>query len=99
LKGRTRRVFERTAHCSLQAPPSAWPGRAVVDEDRKVWDGPKPFSIVGSTGSIGTQVCRSFHSQLQIILYISESFFVMFLSFSIYMWLNDGFLYGSNLYE
>lgn len=55
LKGRTRRAFGRTTHCSLQAPPPAWPGRAVVDEDRKVWDGPKPFSVVGSTGSIGTQ--------------------------------------------
>ncbi|KAH9330056.1 hypothetical protein KI387_002164, partial [Taxus chinensis] len=38
-----------------KAPPPAWPGTALVDEDRKVWDGPKPFSIIGSTGSIGTQ--------------------------------------------
>ncbi|KAL2935996.1 1-deoxy-D-xylulose 5-phosphate reductoisomerase chloroplastic [Bienertia sinuspersici] len=41
--------------CSAQAPPPAWPGRAVVDPDHKMWDGQKPISIVGSTGSIGTQ--------------------------------------------
>jgi hypothetical protein len=39
-----------------QAPPPAWPGRAVIEPGRKSWDGPKPISIVGSTGSIGTQV-------------------------------------------
>ncbi|KAF9625538.1 hypothetical protein IFM89_023849 [Coptis chinensis] len=33
----------------------AWPGRAVAEQGRKVLDGPKPISIVGSTGSIGTQ--------------------------------------------
>ncbi|XP_008787962.1 1-deoxy-D-xylulose 5-phosphate reductoisomerase, chloroplastic [Phoenix dactylifera] len=42
--------------CSMQqAPPPAWPGRAVAGSGRKSWDGPKPISIVGSTGSIGTQ--------------------------------------------
>lgn len=47
----SRRVFG-----SLQQPPApAWPGRAVPDPGRKSWDGPKPISIVGSTGSIGTQ--------------------------------------------
>eukprot|EP00262_Sarcandra_glabra_P016296 TRINITY_DN526_c0_g3_i2.p1 TRINITY_DN526_c0_g3~~TRINITY_DN526_c0_g3_i2.p1 ORF type:complete len:422 (+),score=81.77 TRINITY_DN526_c0_g3_i2:109-1374(+) len=51
-KGRT---CVRRAHCSAQAPPPAWPGRAVVEPGWKVWDGPKPISIVGSTGSIGTQ--------------------------------------------
>jgi len=35
--------------------PSAWPGRAVA-EDVKVRSGPKPISLIGSTGSIGTQV-------------------------------------------
>ncbi|KAG9449954.1 hypothetical protein H6P81_009919 [Aristolochia fimbriata] len=45
----------RRARCSAQTPPPAWPGRAVVEPGRKVWDGPKPISIVGSTGSIGTQ--------------------------------------------
>jgi 1-deoxy-D-xylulose-5-phosphate reductoisomerase len=39
-----------------QAPPPAWPGRAVAEPGRRSWDGPKPISIVGSTGSIGTQV-------------------------------------------
>lgn len=44
--------------CSAQpqGPPPAWPGRAVPEPDQKRWDGPKPISIVGSTGSIGTQV-------------------------------------------
>lgn len=37
-------------------PPPAWPGRAVPEPPRQSWDGPKPISIVGSTGSIGTQV-------------------------------------------
>nr|ACI45244.1 1-deoxy-D-xylulose 5-phosphate reductoisomerase [Stevia rebaudiana]CAD22156.1 1-deoxy-D-xylulose 5-phosphate reductoisomerase [Stevia rebaudiana] len=42
--------------CSAQPPPPpAWPGTALVDPGTKNWDGPKPISIVGSTGSIGTQ--------------------------------------------
>ncbi|MED6106008.1 hypothetical protein PIB30_000794 [Stylosanthes scabra] len=42
--------------CSVQVPPPpAWPGRAVPEQNLKTWDGPKPISIVGSTGSIGTQ--------------------------------------------
>lgn len=35
--------------------PSAWPGRAVA-EDVKIRSGAKPISLIGSTGSIGTQV-------------------------------------------
>lgn len=35
--------------------PPAWPGRAVI-EDVKIRNGPKPISLIGSTGSIGTQV-------------------------------------------
>lgn len=46
----------RRVHCSVLTPPPAWPGRAVPEETRKTWEGPKPISIVGSTGSIGTQV-------------------------------------------
>lgn len=45
----------KRVHCSAQGPPPAWPGRAVVEPGRKTWDGPKPISIIGSTGSIGTQ--------------------------------------------
>uniref|UniRef100_A0A7N0VFA2 1-deoxy-D-xylulose-5-phosphate reductoisomerase n=1 Tax=Kalanchoe fedtschenkoi TaxID=63787 RepID=A0A7N0VFA2_KALFE len=45
----------RRINCSAQAPPSAWPGRAVPELAAKKWDGPKPISVVGSTGSIGTQ--------------------------------------------
>ncbi|PPD79787.1 hypothetical protein GOBAR_DD23269 [Gossypium barbadense] len=50
-------TFGRKVQCSAQAPqpPPAWPGRAFPDPGRKTWDGPKPISIVGSTGSIGTQ--------------------------------------------
>lgn len=50
-----REAVQRRVNCSAQPPPPAWPGRAVP-ESRKTWDGPKPISIVGSTGSIGTQV-------------------------------------------
>nr|KJB37090.1 hypothetical protein B456_006G189200 [Gossypium raimondii] len=50
-------TFGRKVQCSAQAPqpPPAWPGRAFPDPGHKTWDGPKPISIVGSTGSIGTQ--------------------------------------------
>ena len=49
-------AFGRRVHCSVQPPPPAWPGRAVPETGRNSWDGPKPISIIGSTGSIGTQV-------------------------------------------
>lgn len=54
-----RRVF-----CSVQSssPPPAWPGRAVPELGYKTWEGQKPISIVGSTGSIGTQVLLSIKS-------------------------------------
>ncbi|PPD94998.1 hypothetical protein GOBAR_DD07948 [Gossypium barbadense] len=50
--GRIRRL-----QCSAQAPhpPPAWPGLAFPHPGHKTWDGPKPISIVGSTGSIGSQ--------------------------------------------
>ncbi|KAG2678912.1 hypothetical protein I3760_11G025900 [Carya illinoinensis] len=51
-----RAVYGRRVCCSAQPPPPAWPGRAVPELGRKTWDGPKPISIVGSTGSIGTQI-------------------------------------------
>ncbi|XP_010459153.1 PREDICTED: 1-deoxy-D-xylulose 5-phosphate reductoisomerase, chloroplastic-like [Camelina sativa] len=60
-----RRGFGKGVKCSVKvqqqqsSPPPAWPGRAVPPEvPRQSWDGPKPISIVGSTGSIGTQVRR-----------------------------------------
>ena len=48
----------RRVSCSVKAPPPppAWPGRAFPEQVGKTWEGPKPISIVGSTGSIGTQV-------------------------------------------
>ncbi|KAK6153317.1 hypothetical protein DH2020_012956 [Rehmannia glutinosa] len=48
-------TYAKRVHCSAQQPPPAWPGRAVSEPGRKSWDGPKPISVVGSTGSIGTQ--------------------------------------------
>ncbi|MED6210561.1 hypothetical protein PIB30_118720 [Stylosanthes scabra] len=49
-------VAGRRVSCSVQVPPPpAWPGRAVPEQNLKTWEGPKPISIVGSTGSIGTQ--------------------------------------------
>ncbi|KZV52129.1 1-deoxy-D-xylulose-5-phosphate reductoisomerase [Dorcoceras hygrometricum] len=45
----------KRVHCSAQPPPPAWPGRAVFEPGRVSWEGPKPISVVGSTGSIGTQ--------------------------------------------
>lgn len=51
-----RAPFRRRVHCSVQQPPPAWPGRAVPEPGRSTWDGPKPISVLGSTGSIGTQV-------------------------------------------
>ncbi|KAL8089609.1 hypothetical protein AgCh_039180 [Apium graveolens] len=49
-------TFGKRIQCSAaQTPPPAGPGTAIVDPGRKTWDGPKPISIVRSTGSIGTQ--------------------------------------------
>lgn len=57
LKRKDVKVIGKGIRCSVQSPPpSAWPGTALVDPGSKNWDGPKPISIVGSTGSIGTQV-------------------------------------------
>ena len=53
------RIFSKKICCSAQpsqGPPPAWPGRAVAEPGHKTWDGQKPIAIVGSTGSIGTQV-------------------------------------------
>nr|CAB3476604.1 unnamed protein product [Digitaria exilis] len=54
-KGKRAISLRRTCCSMQQAPPPAWPGRAVAEPGRRSWDGPKPISIVGSTGSIGTQ--------------------------------------------
>ncbi|KAL8529888.1 hypothetical protein ACS0TY_007087 [Phlomoides rotata] len=50
-----RCTVAKRVHYSAQPPLPAWPGRAVVEPGRKTWDGPKPISVIGSTGSIGTQ--------------------------------------------
>lgn len=54
-KDNSTATFGRIVQCSAQAPPPAWPGRAVTETFHKTWDGPKPISVLGSTGSIGTQ--------------------------------------------
>ncbi|GFP83692.1 extra-large guanine nucleotide-binding protein 1 [Phtheirospermum japonicum] len=48
-------IASKRIHCSAQPLASAWAGRAVAEPGHKTWDGPRPISIVGSTGSIGTQ--------------------------------------------
>ncbi|PWA44437.1 1-deoxy-d-xylulose-5-phosphate reductoisomerase 1 [Artemisia annua] len=50
-------AIRKGVRCSAQpSVPPAWPGTALVDPGTKNWDGQKPISIVGSTGSIGTQI-------------------------------------------
>lgn len=39
----------------VAGPPPAWPGRAPVPDTIAQRSGPKKFSLLGSTGSIGTQ--------------------------------------------
>ena len=53
-------TFGRRVKCSGQASPpaSAWPGRAVAESRPKTWEGRKPITVLGSTGSIGTQVLK-----------------------------------------
>lgn len=41
--------------CLANDVPSAWPGRVTPPTNPRTWEGPKPISLVGSTGSIGTQ--------------------------------------------
>jgi hypothetical protein len=55
------KVSTQSVRCSVHGsssssngPPPAWPGRAVAEEVVKR-NGPKPISLIGSTGSIGTQ--------------------------------------------
>ncbi|CAH9102069.1 unnamed protein product [Cuscuta europaea] len=47
--------FGKRVECVIKTSPPAWPGSAVAEHIPKSWDGPKPISILGSTGSIGTQ--------------------------------------------
>lgn len=57
----------KRVHCSAQPPPPAWPGRAVIEPGRKTWEGPKPISVIGSTGSIGTQVNYNYYVVLATV--------------------------------
>jgi len=55
--------------------PSAWPGRAVAEE-LKARTGPKPISLIGSTGSIGTQV-GFMHCEKRSISALECNFFLV----------------------
>lgn len=54
-KASFRTKLAHGVRCSATNVPPAWPGRAVPEAAKKR-DGPKPISLIGSTGSIGTQV-------------------------------------------
>eukprot|EP01026_Neomeris_dumetosa_P081958 TRINITY_DN929_c0_g1_i5.p1 TRINITY_DN929_c0_g1~~TRINITY_DN929_c0_g1_i5.p1 ORF type:complete len:275 (+),score=39.89 TRINITY_DN929_c0_g1_i5:187-1011(+) len=52
------------------SPPPAWPGRAVYPENLPKRNSPKPFSILGSTGSIGTQtldICAEHPDKFSVV--------------------------------
>nr|AHJ38612.1 1-deoxy-D-xylulose-5-phosphate reductoisomerase [Huperzia serrata] len=54
--GKSRAAVKGVSCSSASPPPPAWPGRATVEGARKkTWEGAKPISLIGSTGSIGTQ--------------------------------------------
>lgn len=82
FRRRENKFKTRKVYCSAEAPPPAWPGRAVAEQCKKRWSGPKPISIVGSTGSIGTQVgitpsikeIFSFLSAVDLPWWIKKSF-------------------------
>lgn len=57
-----RQTYHQRGGCSVRSqngngrgPPPAWPGRVAVPEGPTTRSGPKRFSLLGSTGSIGTQ--------------------------------------------
>ena len=63
-----------TRLCAAAAPtvPPAWPGRALLPDGAKPsWgSGPKPVSLIGSTGSIGTQtldICAEFPNDYKVV--------------------------------
>ncbi|KAL0027703.1 hypothetical protein WJX79_010416 [Trebouxia sp. C0005] len=53
-RGQTQAV-STTCLSDYSGPPPAWPGRAVIKEHSDKVKLPKKFSLLGSTGSIGTQ--------------------------------------------
>ena len=67
------RAAVRSLRVGVQASivvPPAWPGRALVPEHLAKRNGPKPISLIGSTGSIGTQtldICAEFPDQYKIV--------------------------------
>ena len=65
-----RRVAPRAAAGSVVVPP-AWPGRAEAPAVAKQsWTGAKPISLIGSTGSIGTQtldIVGEFPEQYKVV--------------------------------
>ncbi|DBB04449.1 hypothetical protein WJX77_011387 [Trebouxia sp. C0004] len=55
LKRGQRKPVSTTCLSGYGGPPPAWPGRAVIKEHSDKVKLPKKFSLLGSTGSIGTQ--------------------------------------------
>eukprot|EP01023_Acetabularia_acetabulum_P058770 TRINITY_DN698_c0_g1_i2.p1 TRINITY_DN698_c0_g1~~TRINITY_DN698_c0_g1_i2.p1 ORF type:complete len:491 (-),score=91.47 TRINITY_DN698_c0_g1_i2:528-1874(-) len=52
------------------SPPPAWPGSAQIPTGYKNRDTPKPISILGSTGSIGTQtldICEEHPNKFSVV--------------------------------
>ena len=68
---RSRRHTAPRAVVAAVVVPPAWPGRADAPADAKrSWTGPKPISLIGSTGSIGTQtldIVGEFPEQYKVV--------------------------------
>ena len=68
---RSRRHTAPRAAAGAVVVPPAWPGRAEAPADAKrAWTGPKPISLIGSTGSIGTQtldIVGEFPEQYKVV--------------------------------
>jgi len=64
--GRPRRVVAKASDFEV---PAAWPGTAAVPEGYSKRTTPKPISILGCTGSIGTQtldICREHPESFEV---------------------------------
>ncbi|KAL3153223.1 hypothetical protein ABBQ38_011973 [Trebouxia sp. C0009 RCD-2024] len=68
---RSRRAVASTrCQSGSNGPPPAWPGRAVIKESSGKVKLPKKFSLLGSTGSIGTQtmdIVREHPDQFELV--------------------------------
>lgn len=55
VPARPRAGARMQVSAAAPAVPPAWPGRCIIPEKSVKRVGPKPISLIGSTGSIGTQ--------------------------------------------